>query len=251
MADKPKAKSISASPDDDSGYRRGGAGQRRRAGSPRGPWLLGLNLILAVLIAGLVVAGWFIANQHQLILDEQQALAAAEGRLGVLEDRLRVTDEVMTESGQDTEEKIGFWESEIRKLWSIANERNRKWIRDNQAGLGKVNKSLDELEASNRGLVGTVGRHETAFSRQTSIIDQLTSVELQLQQLINAQRDLVDKVNVSQLSLASLQSGLATRVKENEEGVAAIDAYRLQVNGRLADIERRLSNLASAQLSDY
>jgi hypothetical protein len=251
MADKPQAKSISTSPDDAGGYRRGGKGPRRRSASSGGPRLIGMNLILAVLVAGLVVAGWFIANQHQLLVEEQQALASAEDRLVVLEDRLRVTDEVMTESGQDTEEKIGFWETEIRKLWAVTNERNRKWIKDNEANVAKARKSLSNLEASNRDLSSTVGRHDTAFAQQSKIIDQLASVDLQLQQIVSAQRDLVDKVNASQQTVASLQSGLAGRVKENEQAVAAIDAYRLQLNTRLADIERRLNSLASSQVSDF
>jgi hypothetical protein len=250
MADKPQSKSISASPDDASGYRRGAGAQRRRVPGSSGPRLLGMNLILAVLVAGLVVAGWFIANQHQLLLEEQRQLASAEERLVVLEDRLRVTDEVMTESGQSTEEKIGFWESEIRKLWAVTNERNRKWIKDNEANLAKTTKSLETLQVSNRDLASAVGRHESAFSQQSAIIDQLASVDLQLQQIIKAQRDLVDKVNSSQQTVASLQSGLANRVKDNEQAVAAIDAYRLQLNTRLAAIERRLNSLSSSQVSD-
>ena len=110
---------------------------------------------------------------------------------------------------------------------------------------------MSNLEASNRDLSSTVGRHDTAFAQQSAIIDQLASVDLQLQQMVSAQRDLVDKVNASQQSVASLQSGLAGRVQENEQAVAAIDAYRLQLNTRLADIERRLNSLASSQVSDF
>ncbi|MDH3645040.1 MAG: hypothetical protein OES38_23265, partial [Gammaproteobacteria bacterium] len=229
----------------------GAATGRRRGAATQGPRFIGMNLILAVLVAGLVVAGWFIANQHQLLVDGQQELASAEDRLVVLEDRLRVTDEAMTESGQDTQQKIGFWESEIRKLWAVTNERNRKWIKDNEANLAKSSKVLEALQVSNRDISSAVGRHETAFSQQSAIIDQLASVDLQLQQILSAQRDLVDKVNAAQQSVAGLQSGLSNRVKDNEQAVAAIDAYRLQLNTRLATIERRLNNLADAQVSDF
>jgi hypothetical protein len=250
MADKPKANSISTSPDDASGYRRGGKGTRRRAPPSGGARLIGVNLILAVLVAGLVGAGWFIANQHQLLIEQQRELDTADGRIAVLEDRLRVTDEAMTVSGQDTQEKIGYWESEIRKLWAISNKRNLTWIKDNETNLNKVRKSVDDLQSSSRGLISSVGRHETAFSQQSAIIDQLASVDLQLAQMVNAQRDLVDRVNASQQTIAGLQSGLENRVKDNEQAVAAIDAYRLQLNTRLATLERRLNNLSSAQLSD-
>lgn len=248
----PQTSSLSANPDD-SGYRRsgkGGSSRRRPAtgSSSGGGRMLGTNLILAVLVAGLVVAGWFIANQHQLLTAEKKSLDAAEGRIALLEERLRMTDETLIDSEKDTEEQIGFWESEIRKLWAVSNERNRKWIKDNEAALAKLTKTLSAIETSNRDLGTAVGRHEAAFKQQQAIIDQLTSLEISIQQMANTQRDIVDRVNSASQSVASLNAGLAGRVAENEQAVAAIDAYRVQVNTRLADIERKLNNLGGAAL---
>ena len=175
---------------------------------------------------------------------EQRTLSDASQRISVLENRLGATETAMTGSGQDTQEQLGLWEDEIRKLWVIGNERNKKWIKDNESALAKQRKNIQTLEAGNRDLKTTVGRHDSAFVQQQAIIDQLTGVELQLQQVIKAQRDLVDKVNTSRQNVASLQAGLVNRVKDNEQAVAAIDAYRLQLNTRLADIERRLNNLS-------
>jgi len=246
MAEGPGKSSISASPDDVSGRRRTAQGGRRRTPKDREGRMIGLNLMLAVLVAGLVVAGWFIANQHQLLVEEAQALEDAKGRIAVLEDRLRVTDEALTETGQTTNEQINFWESEIRKLWGVTNDRNKKWIKENEAALAKLSKSLTALELADKEVKGTLGRHESAFAQQQSMIDQLTSIEIQMQQVLRSQRDLVDKVNSAQQSVAGLQSGLTNRVRENEQAVAAIDAYRQQLNSRLADIERKLSNLAAS-----
>jgi uncharacterized protein YoxC len=247
MAEQPGKSSISASPEDLSGRRRPAGGGRRRPPRKSGESRpIGLYLILAVLVAGLAISGWFIANQHRLLLEEGKTLATAQDRIARLEDRLRVTDEALTETGEATSEQINFWESEIRKLWSVSNERNRKWIKDNEAAIAKLDKSLSSLEAADRDIKGTLGRHESAFAKQQSLVDQLTSMEVQLEQVLRSQRDLVDRVNAAQQSVASLQSSLANRVRENEQAVKAIDAYRLQLNGRLADIERRLSALAGA-----
>ena len=210
--------------------------------------MIGINLILAVLIAGLVIAGWFIANQHQLLTAEKQALDGAESRIAVLEDRLRITDETMMDSEEDTQEKIGFWETEIRKLWAVSNDRNRKWIKGNETTLGKLQQTLSAIEASNRELGTSVGRHEAAFKQQQTIIDQLTSMDISIQQLAGTQRDIVDKVNAASQSVASLNAGLTSRVSENEQAVASIDAYRVQVNTRLANIERRLESLTASTL---
>ena len=255
MTDRsPQTSSLSANPDDSTGYRRGGkgggSGRRRPASgsSAGGGRMLGINLILAVLVAGLVVAGWFIANQHQLLTDEKKALDAAESRIALLEERLRMTDETLIDSEKDTEEQIGFWESEIRKLWAVSNDRNRKWIKDNEAALAKLTTTLTAIETSNRDLGTAVGRHEAAFKQQQAIIDQLTSMEISIQQMATTQRDIVDRVNSASQSVASLNAGLAGRVSENEQAVAAIDAYRVQVNTRLADIERKIDNMGGAPL---
>ena len=159
-----------------------------------------------------------------------------------------MTDETLIDSEKDTEEQIGFWESEIRKLWAVANDRNKKWIDDNRTGIAELKKSLAGIEASNRDLGSAVGRHEAAFKQQQAIIDQLTSMEISIQQLANTQRSIVDKVNAASQNVASLNAGLANRVRENEEAVTAIDAYRVQVNTRLSNIERRLDSLAGSTL---
>jgi chromosome segregation ATPase len=252
MADRSPQSSISTNPDDSAGYRRSGksgsSGRRRSGSSSGGGKMIGVNLILACLVAGIVIAGWFIANQHQLLTAEKKALDEAEVRIAVLEDRLMVTDEAMSASEEDTEQKIGFWETEIRKLWAVSNDRNRKWIKDNEAALTKLLKTLNAIESSNRQLATSVGRHEGAFKQQQTIIDQLTGMEISIQQLANTQRDIVDKVNKASQTVSSLRAGLASRVTENEQAVAAIDAYRIQVNSRLANIERRLETIGGSTL---
>ncbi len=235
---------LSVGPEDSTGYRRsGGGGRRRTPAGDKAPRMIGINLMLAVLIAGLVMAGWFIANQHQLLSDSQNSLAAAEGRLKLLEDRLVVTDAQLTDTGSETKEQLQTWESEIRKLWAVSNERNKKWIKDNEQGIAKLNKSIADIAASSREVSAAVGRHESAFKQQQTIIDQLTSVELQMQQILSTQRDLVDRVNASRQTVASLQAGLAGKVSDNEQAVASMDSYRVQTNNRLAEIERRLAGL--------
>jgi len=56
----------------------------------------------------------------------------------------------------------------------------------------------------------------------------------------------VDKVNSASQAVASLRAGLANQVEDNAEAIQSIDAYRVAVNSRLADIERRLGNIGGA-----
>lgn len=239
---------ISASPDDAadprrSGARKGGGGDRRRnvrKGGGGGGGSIGINLVLVVLVAGLMVAGWFVANQQQMLKDAEAARQAAEARLVVLEDRLRVTDEVLIDTGAETEDKINFWESEIRKLWAVSNERNKGWIEDNQKQLKAQTDDLKALKASLDKVSRAIAAQSDAVAVAGKLEPRVAELTERLDSLVSTQRDLVDKVNGARQTVASLQSGLANRVAENEQAVASMDAFRAQINGRLIDMERRL-----------
>ena len=94
------------STDTGTGYRRGGGGSGKRSNSNSsgggGGRLLG-NMIMAVLVAGLVMAGWFIANQQEMLAAEQARLSQASDRIQALENRLIATDSALSQGGQDTQ----------------------------------------------------------------------------------------------------------------------------------------------------
>lgn len=228
------------------GYRRGTSRRPDTKSSGGTGRQIGMNFIMAILLGGLVLAGWFIANQQQMLAEEQSRLSDASQRLQKLENRLSATDSALSQGGQDTKQQINLWESEIRKLWAVSNERNKKWIEGNQAAVKKLNGSLNGIVASNRDLKAAVGRHETAFAQQQTLVDSLASLELQMQQIVRGQRDLVDKVNGANQSVASLKASIANKVDDNAEAIASIDAYRVALNSRLADIERRLGGIGGA-----
>ena len=60
--------------------------------------------------------------------------------------------------------------------------------------------------------------------------------------MLERQRDIADKANVANQVASSLKVGLETRVNENEQAINAIDAYRLQINSRVADLQRRIES---------
>jgi chromosome segregation ATPase len=188
-----------------------------------------------------MVAGWFVANQQQMLSQAEADRIQAEARIAVLEDRLRVTDEVMSEAGADTKNELGRWESEIRKLWAVSNERNKGWIQGNQATLKKQASSLSDISSQQKQLASQLSAFDKKLDAQGGIRDDVASLGKRMDGLVETQRELVDRVNAARKTVASLQSGLANRVTENEQAVASMDSYRLQLNNRLAELERRLA----------
>jgi len=197
-----------------------------------------------ILLLGLAAAGWFLFVQQEELGEERGRLDQANQRLMVLEERLSATDNAMMQEGQDTKEQIGFWQDEIRKLWAVSNERNKKWIKDNERSINKITASIDGVVASTRNIQAAVDRHESAFEQQQGIIDQLASLELQLQQIVRSQRDLVDKVNKVNASFSQIRGDLSGKVNDNVEAIESIDAYRVTLNTKIRELELRLNQLS-------
>ena len=182
------------------------------------------------------VGGWFVYDLFEATEDE---LENARARITLLEERVRITDEAVTETGATANEQINLWESEIRRL-EQQRKKNKSAIEGNREEYEKQAKTVTAIETSIRGLKAQVSRHEGSFTEQQKVLDELNTLQNNVEQLINQQRDLVDKVNVTSVTTSGLRSSLETRVKENEEAIVAIDAYRREVNARLADLKRRL-----------
>ena len=59
------------------------------------------------------VGGWFV---YDLFEAAEGELENARARITLLEERVRITDEAVTETGATANEQINLWESEIRRL---------------------------------------------------------------------------------------------------------------------------------------
>ncbi len=206
---------------------------------------LGSNLLLAVLVGGLAAAGWFITTQHQQLVKAETALTQADHRLAVLEERLQVTDQVMSESGTEVQSKLGQWETEIKKLWD-ASKRDKQMITDDQTKLKEHDGSIEGMQTAIKDLKSSDTRQEQALAQQTAIAQQLASVDQQVKQLVAQQRQLTDQVNAARQSVSGIETGLTKRVVANEKAIEAIDAYRLAAElatGRTSDPRRQRRRL--------
>ena len=201
--------------------------------------------LLAVGAIALAAAGWFIFQQQEELRRASATLSNADARIGVLEDRLRLTDATLSDTEAQTDEQLNYWESEIRKLWDIGNKRNRGWIETNRANVGKLADNLGAVEADLKTLKGTAASLEAAVQQHQDVADVVTSLDMRVQGLIRQQRDLVDKVNAAAQIASSLQAGLESRVAENEEAIQAFDAQRAQINADIIDLRSRLRTRSS------
>lgn len=209
----------------------GGAARAGRGGS-------GLAIIALLLAMVGIGMGAFGVWQLQ---ESQAALGSANERIAELEARLNLTS---TESGQSVSqihEKLEWADAEIRKLWGVSYDTNRKAIRantDNIAQLDKTAKAAaadakkaNELATAQRSALETLrsqsGEQQLRVSRASEEIDLLK------QQL----QETTAKLN----TLNGQVSNLPARVANTEEAIKAIDAFRRTANNDIQQLKQRVA----------
>lgn len=205
------------------------------APAAKGSALSVIALLLALVGTGL---GAFGVWQLQ---DSQAQLASANKRIVELEAQLNLTN---TESGQTVSaihEKLEWADSEIRKLWGVSYDTNRKAIRANADKVAQLDKTVkaaaadakkaNELAAAQRATLDTLrsqsGEQQLLLSRASEEIDLLK------QQLQEAN----SKLN----TLTKQVSGLPERVASTEEAIKAIDAFRRTANNDIQQLKQRVA----------
>ena len=230
---------FSAPLDDDVPQRVSGGQRRTKSAPPPPPAKGGSGLaIFAFLVAVIGVgAGGFAVWKIQELT---QQLGSADGRIAALEKRLTLSDDEASQSVtalqanlKQAVKDIGTNESEIRKLWDTRNV-NRKAIAQNDDSLKAAQ---TELEKSITALKTDLSAQYKTLAGEVGELDE-SSASLG-RQVANLREQLAALDGVSQkLTLVDQLSG---RVRSNEEAIEAIDAYRLNINRQLVELQQKVS----------
>lgn len=201
----------------------------------------GVVAALALLIAIAATAGsgylaWKLQQAEALLL-------SADGRLQSLEQRLDFTDEESSQSVESIRVKLKWADSEIRKLWGVSYDTNRKSIQTNTDQLAKISKQAAAAQSASQKAQKLADSHQEQLQSVKKIAsDDSVRIEGALKALEEQRKrlqDAVDKANKANTELARLRNDLAPRVKNNEEAIEAIDAYRARVNRELNELKQR------------
>lgn len=256
------------------------ATEKSRSGSGAG-WLAGL---LVLVLGGAVV---YLALQQystlQLIASYEERLDLADDRIVSLERSLTQTDESVAMNGtainaqfQAIKSETDLQMSEIRKLWDVANKRNREWIEENQAALidqsetlAALNDQLATVDASLESFSAGQNRDAEALEDLTTQLANERIVLSDIGQSIDSVRSDVDtmqqelgsimdsdleaqliSLTLTQENLLAEQGELADGVSDSTADIAeireileAVDASRLETSRRLTAMASQIDRL--------
>lgn len=208
-------------------------------------WPLLLCLLALVVIGGF---SWY----------QSRVLADLNSRFSQLSARIESTDESLNQSGttlslkiKEQGEKLDEHWAEIRKLWGVSYDTNRKAIADNskaieqqKAGIASIQASLKKTESAIAGFQQSLD----AVKKQAESADQSVSTMRSSTLGISAQLDeLSDKVAAISSGLArtdstvkQMNADLGRRIADHETSLRALDTYRAQINQQLNQLRQQV-----------
>jgi len=199
---------------------------------------LAVFALLVALGAG-GVAGYF----GWQLMQSQKHLVDAQARITDLENRLNITSDESSQSLTQVDAKLKWADSEIRKLWGVSNDINRKAIAantENINGLTKdlaaVKKTANDAKTASADLQKQVSASKSAVDSSVAKLDSAVNGLAEQRKRL---QDLTEQLDRTEAQLASLRA-LEQKVRTNEEAIAAIDAYRRTLNRDLLQIKQQL-----------
>lgn len=207
------------------------------------------KFLVLLLIIGLGGLGYFFVEQTE-------QFSTLQGRFNELEAKIVSTDESLNESGTALAVKLKdqgttldkHW-SEIKKLWGVSNDRNRKNIEAQEKTLTTQSKTIKNLlgsmSARKKEISSLTGKLDKTSKSLGTVVNSSLAAKLEVNDLVGQSQQATDKMNKLGVSLDGLKQNLNARVADNEEAINAIDAYRLQVNRDIQLLKQQLSNSAA------
>ncbi len=221
------------------------SGRPPQAASGGGNGLAITALILALVgVAGSGFLGW-------KWMESEKDLSQANDRLETLEKRIAITSSESSEYVDQIQEKLEWADSEIRKLWGVAHDTNRKNIAANTEAVKSLRSQLASVKNTASSADQAVGQLRSALDETQSqvssvneTIEELRQAAGSLEEQSTRLQNLAEEVDQIESRLGQL-SGLADRVQTNEEAINAIDAYRRSINRDILAIKEQLSNASA------
>ncbi|MEA1081492.1 hypothetical protein [Marinobacter qingdaonensis] len=239
-ADRGDAGGSGASPKAGGG-RQGGGGRGRGA-------LMALALMV---VAGLAGAGWYAQEQRIQALEGQLeeadywarqsklALARFEGELSETGENLQERGASLAEQIAANKQALEVADSEIRKLWVVANERNKARLDDHQGRLAELETGVAEGAEALTALKASVASVQSSLSADLAALEEQTRTSIASLERSNQQA--TDQLARLSQQMADVDQLVERRLRRFEQEQKLTLSG---MDGRIAALEKASDGLA-------
>lgn len=222
------------------------------------PLMVGLLLLMLVMIGFL---GWMHVKQAQSVSsltkelnDAMSFVNQSKLLMARFEGELTEAGAELEQTGTAAEKKLAFLDSEMRKLWGVAGDRNKKAIEANKSAVDGLAAKLELIKADQektlKTITATIDRSVKSMREEMKVLGKLTSDMVLLEKMVASA---ASESALTRDSLEGQVDGLSKRIAklsdesarsvENSKAISSIDASRQQLNERIVSLERKLNEL--------
>ena len=173
---------------------------------------------------------------------------------------IKSTDESLSESGtalslklREQSETLDKHWSEIKKLWGVSYDRNRKAIEENKSLAEKASATAGEAKSAAEQAKAAAAKQQQALAQATeankALQSELKALQASVKNLSNASLATTVQLEELEARLAAIDSlkkdlaGLKSRVADTEAGIKAMDVYRSQINQQLMQMRQKVQQM--------
>jgi len=208
--------------------------------------LLGVYLLLVFILLVSVGVGYWLWQQNMQLRNE---IYGAKSEIQNLDHQLIAADVSANKQGQTLEETLKTHDSEIRKLWAIAYDRNRKSIADNGDEIEKLQKSIASLK-------DTISTQSKRIAVQSSAFNDLEAGYNKLIPTVSNIDDVVKAVAIKQEAqakqLQSAENQIALQAGQNQTqdlNVRTLLQDLASAQKKIADLENKSADVSASDLA--
>ena len=172
-------------------------------------------IILVIVMISIIGSYFFLQGEKS---SNQELMNSLSEKVRVIEDKLSITNEDSIQNMQTFSDQMAFLDKEVRKLW------------DHRKGYLNNFRELETKSKQNKDQINTL------LGRSNILDDRFDSVANKL--------ELADDFQLKITILTDEINNLKEAIRENQEGLSAVDQYRLQNNQKLIDTLNRLNEVS-------
>lgn len=209
--------------------------------------------MLTVLVLLLCGASYYLYDQ---LSRTQAQLLAGQERINVLEKSLSSADESISESTVTTSVKLKELDQEVRKLWDNVWKKQKEELAQHDATLDKQKVEMDkavkritELEAKLKTSEAQLGKLSKSYNSERESITSMAGkldrtiaqAEVNRKELLNMGKQLA-----SGGGLDARVKDLERRIRQNEDWLDSVNAFRKQVNRDIESMRQTMTQYHSS-----
>ena len=185
-------------------------------------------LVALIALAAALFSYWQLMQTQDLLKDQQTSLKSQQQRIVELENQLALSDDESAQSLVAVSAKLKEANSEIRKLWGVSYDTNRKAIKANKTAIDSQSKRQQTLDKALQAQQTKVNSGNQRLSEQELLMRTL--------------RERVDEQSNNVKSAAAAASDNQKRIAGNEEAIKAFDVFRRTVSRDLLQIKQQIQS---------